>query len=60
MILPIQTVNAQKAMVNIGGPSNDEVSSRIIGTLVPGFSNKYNLTMNGRQFLSNTVYWTVR
>ena len=33
MILPIQTVNAQKAMVNIGGPSNDEVSSRIIGTL---------------------------
>ena len=33
MILPIQTVNAQKAMVNIRGPSNDEVSSRIIGTL---------------------------
>lgn len=48
-ILPIQTVNAQKVMVNIGGPSTDEVSSRIIGTLlVRGFSNQYNVTMNGK------------
>ena len=33
MILPIQTVNAQKAMVNIGGPSNDEVPDLVINTI---------------------------
>ena len=47
-ILPSQTLNAQVA-VQIGGPSGDEVNSRIIGTLlVPGFTNQYNLTMNGK------------
>jgi hypothetical protein len=47
-ISPVQTLNAQKLVVNDGGPSDDEVSSRIIGTLlVPGFTNQYNLTMNG-------------
>ena len=46
-ILPSQTLNAQVA-VQIGGPSGDEVNSRIIGTLlVPGFTNQYNLTMKG-------------
>jgi hypothetical protein len=45
----LQTLNAQKLMVNIGSPSGGEVSSRIIGTLlVPGFTNQYNLTMNGK------------
>ena len=38
--LLVQTLNAQKLMVNIGSPSGGEVSSRIIGTLlVPGFTN---------------------
>lgn len=42
----VQTLNAQKLMVNIGSPSGDEVSSRIIGTLlVPGFTNQYNLML---------------
>jgi hypothetical protein len=46
-MLPIQTLNAQMA-VQIGGPDLDQVSKKIIGTLlVPGFSDKYNLTMNG-------------
>ncbi len=45
-ILPFQTLNAQ--VVVIGGPNTDQVSGRIVGTLlVPGFSNQYNLTMKG-------------
>jgi hypothetical protein len=47
-ILPIQTVNAQ-FVVKLGGPDTDQVSSRIIGTLLkPGFTNQYNLTVNGK------------
>jgi len=47
-ILTAQTVNAQ-FVVKLGGPNTDQVSSRIIGTLLkPGFTNKYNLTVNGK------------
>ena len=47
-MLPVQTLNAQ-FVVKVGGPDTDQVSSRIIGTLlVPGFTNQYNLTMNGK------------
>jgi hypothetical protein len=46
-ILTAQTVNAQ-FVVKLGGPDTDQVSSRIIGTLLkPGFTNQYNLTKNG-------------
>ena len=46
-ILTAQTVNAQ-FVVKLGGPDTDQVSSRIIGTLLkPGFTNQYNVTMNG-------------
>jgi hypothetical protein len=47
-ILTAQTLHAQ-FVVKLGGPDTDQVSSRIIGTLLkPGFSNKYNLTVNGK------------
>ena len=47
-ILTAQTVNAQ-FVVKLGGPDTDQVSSRIIGTLLkPGFTNQYNLTVNGK------------
>jgi hypothetical protein len=47
-ILTAQTVNAQ-LVVKLGGPDTDQVSSRIIGTLLkPGFTNQYNVTMNGK------------
>ena len=47
-ILTTQTVNAQ-FVVKVGGPDTDQVSSRIIGTLlVPGFTNQYNVTTNGK------------
>lgn len=47
-ILTAQTVNAQ-FVVKVGGPDTDQVSSRIIGTLlVPGFTNQYNVTTNGK------------
>ena len=47
-ILTAQTANAQ-FVVKVGGPDTDQVSSRIIGTLLkPGFSNQYNLTMKGK------------
>ena len=46
-ILTAQTVNAQ-FVVKLGGPDTDQVSSHIIGTLLkPGFTNQYNVTMNG-------------
>ena len=46
-ILTAQTVNAQ-FVVKLGGPDTDQVSSRIIGTLLkPGFTNQYNVTRNG-------------
>ena len=36
-------------MVKLGGPDTDQVSSRIIGTLLkPGFTNQYNVTRNGK------------
>jgi hypothetical protein len=55
-ILTTQTVNAQ-LIVKLRGPDTDQVSSRIIGTLLkPGFTNKYNLTVNGKTFLSSIVY----
>lgn len=47
-ILTAQTVNAQ-FVVKLGGPDTDQVSSRIIGTLLkPGFTNQYNVTMDGK------------
>jgi hypothetical protein len=47
-ILTAQTLHAQ-FVVKLGGPDTDQVSSRIIGTLLkPGFTNKYNLTVNGK------------
>ena len=47
-MLTAQTVNAQ-FVVKIGGPDTDQVNSRIIGTLLkPGFTNQYNLTVNGK------------
>ena len=46
-ILPVQTLNAQFNL-KVGGPDTDQVSSRIIGTLLkPGFTNQYNVTKNG-------------
>ena len=46
-ILTAQTVNAQ-FVVKLGGPDTDQVSSRIIGTLLKrGFTNQYNVTKNG-------------
>ena len=47
-ILTAQTLHAQ-FVVKVGGPDTDQVSSRIIGTLLkPGFTNQYNLTVNGK------------
>jgi hypothetical protein len=47
-ILTAQTLHAQ-FVLKVGGPDTDQVNSRIIGTLLkPGFSNKYNLTVNGK------------
>ena len=44
--LTAQTLHAQ-FVVKLGGPDTDQVSSRIIVILKPGFTNQYNVTRNG-------------